>query len=157
QFRQQFDAFRSAFVNEPRGSDVTVRAPLCPPADASCAAGGIFFNNVAYRGRCGLGIVGLRASLAHLGRMGPGEHRLERPVGTGTSARLACLFADGKLQEDDVWIQESIVGSIFEGTIRVIDGQVIPSIKGSAFITGETTLILNSADPFCWGIRPEKK
>src|SRR5213080_969591 len=47
-FRQQFDAFRSAIVNEPRSSEVTVGALLCPPADASCAAGVIFFNNVGY-------------------------------------------------------------------------------------------------------------
>jgi 4-hydroxyproline epimerase len=274
-FRQQFDSFRSAIVNEPRGSDVTVGALLCPPADPSCAAGVIFFNNVGYLGMCGHGMIGLVATLAHLGRVGPGEHRIETPVGivqarlhgtgevtitnvpsyrlsrcvhvdvdghgpvtgdvawggnwfflvndhgqqleleniealidltwkirqalvkqgitgrdgqeidhielfapskrpgvhsknfvlcpgkaydrspcgTGTSAKLSCLFADGKLQEGDIWVQESIVGSIFEGFIRMIDGQIIPSIKGSAFITGEATLILNSADPFCWGIR----
>jgi 4-hydroxyproline epimerase len=274
-FRLQHDAFRSAIVNEPRGSDVTVGALLCSPADPSCAAGVIFFNNVGYLGMCGHGMIGLVATLAHLGRIGPGEHRIETPVGivqarlhetsevtitnvpsyrlassirvdvtghgpvvgdvawggnwfflvndhgqeleldnvealidftwkirqalisqgitgrdgqeidhielfapskrpgvhsknfvlcpgkaydrspcgTGTSAKLACLFADGKLQEGDVWIQESIIGSIFEGSMRVIDGQMIPSIKGGAFITGEATLILNSADPFCWGIR----
>jgi len=274
-FRQQFDSFRSAIVNEPRGSDVTVGALLCPPADPVCTAGVIFFNNVGYLGMCGHGMIGLVATLKHMGRIEPGDHRLETPVGvvqarlhdtgevtvtnvpsyrfahdvrvdvsghgpvvgdvawggnwfflvedhgqaleldnietlveftwkirqalarqritgrdgqeidhielfapskrpgvdsqnfvlcpgkaydrspcgTGTSAKLACLFADGKLKEGDVWRQESIVGSIFEGSIRVVDGQMIPSIKGNAFVTGEATLILNPDDPFCWGIR----
>jgi 4-hydroxyproline epimerase len=274
-FRKQFDSFRSAIVNEPRGSEVTVGALLCPPTDPSFAAGVIFFNNVGYLGMCGHGMIGLVATLKHLGRIEPGDHRIETPVGvvqvrlhdtgevtvtnvpsfrfdhdvrvtvpghgtvggdvawggnwfflvedhgqelelnnvetlveftwkirqalarqritgrdsqeidhielfvpskrrgvhsrnfvlcpgkaydrspcgTGTSAKLACLFADGKLRDGDVWRQESIVGSVFEGTIRVVDGRVIPSIKGSAFITGETTLILNQDDPFCWGIQ----
>jgi 4-hydroxyproline epimerase len=273
-FRQQFDSFRSAIVNEPRGSDVMVGALLCPPSDPSCAAGVIFFNNVGYLGMCGHGMIGLVATLRHVGRIQAGDHRVETPVGvvqarlhetgevtitnvpsyrhahrvcldvaghgsvmgdiawggnwfflvenhgqelelnnvetlveftwrirqvltqqgitgrddqeidhielfvpskqsgvhsknfvlcpgkaydrspcgTGTSAELACLYADGKLKEGDKWRQESIVGSIFEGSIRVVDGQVIPSIKGSAYITGEATLILNSEDPFCWGI-----
>jgi len=83
----------------------------------------------------------------------PGKAYDRSPCGTGTSAKLACLFVDGKLKEGDVWRQESIVGSIFEGSIRVVDGQMIPSIKGSAFVTGEATLILDPADPFCRGIR----
>jgi 4-hydroxyproline epimerase len=274
-FRQQFDSFRSAIVNEPRGSDVIVGALLCPPNDPSCTGGVIFFNNVGYLGMCGHGMIGLVATLSHMGRIEPGDHRIETPVGivqaqlhdtgeatvtnvpsfrlahdvrvevpghgnvvgdvawggnwfflvedhgqdlefdntetlaeftwkirqtltkqritgrdgqeidhielfapskkpginsknfvlcpgkaydrspcgTGTSAKLACLFADGKLKEGDVWRQESIVGSIFEGSIRVVDDQVVPSIKGSAFITGEATLILSPDDPFCWGIR----
>jgi 4-hydroxyproline epimerase len=275
QFRQQFDSFRSAIVNEPRGSDVIVGALLCPPSDRACTAAVIFFNNVGYLGMCGHGMIGLLTSLAHLGRIKPGDHRIETPVGivnarlhdtgevtvtnvvsycfahdvrvdvsdhgpvvgdvawggnwfflvedhgqelelnnvealvefawkirqalarqritgrdgqeidhielfapskrpgvhsknfvlcpgkaydrspcgTGTSAKLACLFVDGELKEGDVWRQESIVGSIFEGSIRVVDGQVIPSIKGNALVTGETTLILDPADPFCWGFR----
>jgi 4-hydroxyproline epimerase len=274
-FRQQFDSFRSAIVNEPRGSDVMVGALLCPPSDPSCAAGAIFFNNVGYLGMCGHGMIGLVATLSHMERIKPGDHYIETPVGivharlhdtgevtitnvpsyrfahdvqidvpghgivvgdvawggnwfflvenhgqeldfdnietlieftwkirqalsreritgregqeidhielfgpsrrpgahsknfvlcpgkaydrspcgTGTNAKLACLFADGKLTEGDIWRQESIVGSVFEGSIRVVDGQVIPSIKGSACITGEATLILNPDDPFCWGIR----
>ncbi len=271
-FRQPFDSIRSAIVNEPRGSDVSVRAP---PADPNCVAGVIFFNNVGYLGMCGHGMIGLVATMKHLGRIGPGDHRIETPVGivqaglhdtgevtvtnvpsfrlardvrvdvpghghvvgdvawggnwfflvedhgqaleldnietlveftwkirlalsqqritgrdaqeidhielfapskrpgvhsknfvlcpgkaydrspcgTGTSAKLACLFADGKFKEGDVWRQESIVGSIFEGSIRVVDGQMIPSIKGNAFVTAEATLILDPADPFCRGIR----
>jgi 4-hydroxyproline epimerase len=274
-FRRQFDSFRSAIVNEPRGSDVIVGALLCPPADSACTIGVIFFNNVGYLGMCGHGMIGLVVTLRHLGRIKPGDHLIETPVGvvqarlhdsgevtitnvasyrlahdvqvdvpghgivvgdvawggnwfflvenhgqeleldnietlveftwkvrqalaeqritgrdsqeidhielfsaskrpgvnsknfvlcpgkaydrspcgTGTSAKLACLFADGKFKEGDVWRQESIVGTIFEGSYRVAHGQVIPSIKGSAFITGEITLILNPDDPFRWGIK----
>src|SRR5262245_54512053 len=54
-FRKRFDEFRSAVVNEPRGSDVMVGALLCPPADRSCVAGVIFFNNVGTLGMCGHG------------------------------------------------------------------------------------------------------
>ena len=74
------------------------------------------------------------------------------PCGTGTSAKLACLFADGKLKEGDVWKQESIVGSVFEGSIKVVDNVVHPRIKGSAFITAEADLILDARDPFAMGI-----
>jgi len=275
-FRSNYDWFRSAVVNEPRGSDVMVGALLCEPIDRSCAAGVIFFNNVGYLGMCGHGTIGVISSLAHLGRIGAGEHRLETPVGivtarlhesgdvtignvasfrkaakvvvevpghgkvcgdvawggnwffliedqplqltlnniealtkfawsvrqalnasgitgddgceidhielfgppqiagvhsrnfvlcpgkaydrspcgTGTSAKLACLYADGKLREGEVWRQESIVGSIFEGTVEVRDGRVHPSITGSAFISGEGELVLDPRDPFRNGIRP---
>ena len=272
-FRQQHDAFRSAVVNEPRGSDVTVGALLIEPADPSCETGVIFFNNVGYLGMCGHGTIGLVATLAHLGRIRPGEHRFETPVGivtatlhpsgevsvanvpswrakkqftvqvpglgsvtgdvawggnwfflaekngydlspanveqltdiswrirqavnaqgfpevdhvelfgpptlpgahsrsfvqcpgkaydrspcgTGTSAKLACLAADGKLAEDVPWVQESIIGSTFTGRFRWLDrvaGQVAPVITGRAFVNAEATLLLDDRDPFCWGIR----
>jgi 4-hydroxyproline epimerase len=273
-FRTRHDAFRSAVVNEPRGSDVLVGALLAEPVDRSCAAGVMFFNNVSTLGMCGHGMIGLVVTLAHMGRIAPGERRIETPVGvvtarlhetgdvsirnvpsyrhakdvrveverhgtvtgdiawggnwfflcgdhgqeltprnvealteftwrirqalerhgitgrggqeidhielfapsptpgidsrnfvlcpgkaydrspcgTGTSAKLACLFADGNLQEGEVWRQESIVGSVFEGTVQVIDGELIPTIRGRAFVTGEATLILDPDDPFCWGI-----
>lgn len=271
-FRTRYDHIRSAVVNEPRGSDVMVGALLCEPVDPSCAAGVIFFNNVGYLGMCGHGTIGLIVTLAYTGRIRPGEHRIETPVGivtavldesgevtvhnvpsyrfaagiavdvpgygkvhgdvawggnwfflihehgfelemrniealtdftwavrqalksrgitgandqeidhielfdasrtansknfvlcpgkaydrspcgTGTSAKLACLYADGKLREGEVWKQESIVGSIFEGSVRVRDGQVYPSIKGSAFVNAEADLILDERDPFCMGI-----
>jgi 4-hydroxyproline epimerase len=268
-FRDHHDAFRSAVVNEPRGSDVLVGGLLLPPTDPSCAAGVIFFNNVGYLGMCGHGTIGLVVTLAHLGRIKPGEHRIETPVGvvtatlhddgqvsvrnvpayrltkgvrveveghgpvtgevawggnwfflcddhgqelapenvrgltdfghrirraltrdgitgrdgaeidhvelfagqrnfvlcpggaydrspcgTGTSAKLACLFADGKLKAGEVWRQESIVGSVFEGSIQIdAAGNVIPTIKGSAYITGVGTLLLDPRDPFRDGIR----
>ena len=274
-FRAEHDDFRSAVVNEPRGSDVMVGALLCEPVDPSCAAGVIFFNNVGYLGMCGHGTIGLVATLSYLDRIKPGEHRIETPVGTvsailhdggevtvnnvpsyrsaakvavdvpgfgpvcgdvawggnwfflveaqghelvlnnvepltnftwairqalrtqritgangeeidhielfgpsqqpgvnsknfvlcpgkaydrspcgtGTSAKLACLYADGKLREGQVWKQESIVGSVFEGSIKVRDGHVHPSIKGSAFVNADANLVLDPRDPFCIGIR----
>jgi 4-hydroxyproline epimerase len=75
------------------------------------------------------------------------------PCGTGTSAKLACLFADGKLNEGQIWRQESIVGSVFEGTVSVRDNVVHPKIKGAAFITAEADLIIDERDPFSMGIR----
>lgn len=274
-FRRRFDDFRSAVVNEPRGSDVLVGAILCAPVDPSCAAGVIFFNNVGYLNMCGHGTMGVAVTLAHLGRIGVGTHRLETPVGivtieyhgenrvtienvpsyrytrnvaveiegygtvhgdvawggnwfflchehglelavanlealtefsrrlrralprqaiagkdggeidhieligpardpgnhgrsfvlcpglaydrspcgTGTSAKLACLHADGKLWEGQIWRQESIIGSVFEGTVRIDHGRVIPQIAGSAYVTAEATLILDPGDPFQMGIR----
>ena len=83
----------------------------------------------------------------------PGKAYDRSPCGTGTSAKLACLVADGKLSEGQVWRQESIVGSVFEGRVKVIDNVVHPSIKGSAFITAESDLILDERDPFATGIR----
>lgn len=274
-FRSRHDAFRSAVVNEPRGSGLMVGALLCEPVDPACAAGVIFFNNVGYLGMCGHGTIGLVVTLAYMDRVKPGTHRIETPVGivtavlhdngevtvnnvpsyrsaanvsvevpgygkvtgdvawggnwfflvkehslelkvrnvdqltsfawairealpangitgaggqeidhielfgpshipgvnsknfvlcpgkaydrspcgTGTSAKLACLYADGKLREGMVWKQESIVGSVFEGTIRVQDGQVYPSITGSAFVNAEAELVLDPRDPLCMGIR----
>jgi 4-hydroxyproline epimerase len=274
-FRREHDTFRSAVVNEPRGSDVMVGALLCEPTDPACAAGVIFFNNVGYLGMCGHGTIGLVATLAYMNRVHPGEHRIETPVGTvsavlhpdgkvtvnnvasyrlasnvavdvphygkiygdvawggnwfflvrdhkielclqnieqltnftwairqalrqqgitgagnqeidhielygtsdkpsvdsknfvlcpgkaydrspcgtGTSAKLACLFADGKIREGQTWKQESIVGSIFEGSVTVRDGKVYPSITGSAFVNAEADLVLDVRDPFCLGIR----
>ena len=80
-FRETYDTFRSAVVNEPRGSDVMVGALLVEPTDPSCAAGVIFFNNVGYLGMCGHGTIGVAVALAHLGRIAPGVHRIETPVG----------------------------------------------------------------------------
>jgi 4-hydroxyproline epimerase len=274
-FRDCYDRFRSAVVNEPRGSDVWVGGLLLEPSDPSCAAGVIFFNNVGCLGMCGHGTIGLIRTLAYLDRIGPGEHRIETPVGivtatlaesgevsvqnvpsyryrasvpvevegygtlkgdvawggnwfylvedhgqdlslsnvealtdftweirqslerdgitgkdgaeidhielfissekpgvqsknfvlcpgkaydrspcgTGTSAKLACLYEDGKLREGEVWRQESIVGSVFEGYFAVQLGELIPTIRGTAFVNSDATLILDPADPFCWGIR----
>jgi 4-hydroxyproline epimerase len=273
--RTEHDDFRRAVVNEPRGSDLLVGALLCTPSYPSCKAGVIFFNNVGYLGMCGHGTIGLVATLAHLGRIGPGEHDIETPLGvvtarlhesgevsvrnvesyrsaravavevpghgrvvgdaawggnwfflveehgqvlelgnverltaftwairqalaragvtgrdgqeidhvelfgpsplrdvdsrnfvlcpgkvydrspcgTGTSAKLACLWADGKLKPGQVWRQESIVGSVFEGSIEVTGGMVFPTIRGRAYVTAEATLIRDPRDPFEKGIR----
>ena len=272
-FQREHDRFRSAIVNEPRGSDVMVGALLVEPEDSSCLAGVMFFNNVGYLGMCGHGMIGLVVTLARLGKVQPGEHRVETPVGvvtatlhpngevsvanvpswrvkksatvevpgigpvtgdvawggnwfflvaqhgqelalanaerltdfcwhirqavnaqgfpevdhvelfgpptlagahaknfvqcpgkaydrspcgTGTSAKLACLAADGKLAEGAEWIQESIIGSRFTGRFRWLDraaGKVAPVITGTAHVNAEATLLLDDNDPFCWGIR----
>jgi 4-hydroxyproline epimerase len=81
-FACEFDHFRRFAINEPRGHDALVGALLCEPRDASCAAGVIFFNNVGYIGMCGHGTIGLAVTLAHMGRLRPGRHRFETPVGT---------------------------------------------------------------------------
>ncbi len=275
-FRDRHDAFRSAVVNEPRGSDVMVGAILLPPVDPECVAGVIFFNNIGYLGMCGHGTIGVAVALAYLGRIGPGTHRLETPVGpvtitlegrntvavnnvesyrllkdvsvavpglrtyvgdvawggnwfflvhdhdedlratnverltdvtwrirqaltdqkvtgadgpeidhielfgpptvagahgknfvlcpgkaydrspcgTGTSAKLACLYADGKLREGEVWRQESIIGSLFEGSVRVVGGRIRPRIQGAAYVNAEAALVFDVLDPFAMGIRP---
>ena len=270
-FTERFDSFRSCVIDEPRGSDVLVGALLVDPQEPGCSAGVIFFNNVGTLKMCGHGTIGLAVTLAHLGRMTPGEHRIDTPVGTvtatlhdahrvtvrnvpsyrqrqnvtvdvpgygpvtgdivwggnwfflvkeerndlriknveelttitwkirqavnaafpepvdhielfgpprdpsnhsrnyvlcpgkaydrspcgtGTSAKLACLFADGKLKPGEVWRQESITGSVFEGRIESVEGgAVVPSITGTAFVTAEVTLIAEWDDPLRSGIR----
>lgn len=269
-FRTQHDAFRSAVVNEPRGSDVLVGAMLVEPADKSCVTGVIFFNNVGYLGMCGHGAIGLIVTLAYLGKIQPGDHRIETnvgvvtatlhpdgsvsvmnvpsyrkaknvtvqvpgigavtgdvawggnwfflvedhglkldlaaieqltdyswkvrqavnaqgfpevdhvelfgppqypdadsvnfvlcpgkaydrsPCGTGTSAKLACLAADGKLGEGKPWVQDSIIGSRFIGRYRNNGKEIIPIITGTAFVNAESTLLMSPHDPLCWGIR----
>jgi proline racemase len=270
-FRGRHDKFRTAVVNEPRGSDVLVGALVVPPADKSCVCGVIFFNNVGCLAMCGHGTIGLVATLAHLGKIRTGEHKIETPVGivtatlhangevsvtnvpsyrkaksisvdvssvgqitgdvvwggnwfflvgehgrelslanvealtdftwrirqavnaqgfpevdhvelfgrpqaggnarnfvlcpgkaydrspcgTGTSAKLACLAADGKLAEGEMWIQESILGTKFTGKFRWLNrerGEIQPIIAGTAHVNAESTLLLDEADPFCWGI-----
>ena len=81
-FAGEFDHFRRLAVNEPRGHDAIVGALICEPHDPSCAAGVIFFNNVGYLGMCGHGAIGLAVTLAYMGRLKPGRHRFETPVGT---------------------------------------------------------------------------
>jgi 4-hydroxyproline epimerase len=275
-FRAEFDGFRSGVVCEPRGSEVVVGALLLEPVEPESAAAVIFFNDVGYLGMCGHGTIGVVTTLAHLGRIGPGEHRIETtvgtvsarlnedgsvtvanvasyrykagvavdvpgvgrfvgdvawggnwfflvgehplelvaanrteliaassairtalhangitgadgrlidhveffsaprdaenssrnfvlcpgasfdrsPCGTGTSAKLACLFADGKLLPGQVWRQESILGTVFEGTVEALgDGRVSPRIRGRAWITSEATLLFDATDPFVAGIR----
>jgi 4-hydroxyproline epimerase len=274
-FRERFDEFRSCVVGEPRGSDAVVGALICPPVDPCCACGVIFFNNVGYIGMCVHGTIGLAVTLAHLGRIGAGEQRIETPVGvvkatlvdanrvevcnvpsfrtqknvrldvkdygpvigdvawagnwfflvqdsseelslanvdrltdvtwrirqalvkhgitgtggaeidhielfgppqlagadsknfvlcpgkaydrspcgTGTSAKIACLVSDEKLRPGEVWRQESIVGSLFEGFASIEHGAIIPHIRGDAYITAEATLLVHPHDPLASGIR----
>lgn len=271
-FRRDYDHLRQAAVLEPRGHDAVVGALLCEPADAASAAGVIFFNNVGYLGMCGHGTIGLVKTLEYMGRIVPGSHRIETPVGdvtaeldgegrvtitnvpsyrfakdvvvevngygpvkgdiayggnwffligehpmslelknlpqitdftaevrtalgknnitgtngaeidhielfsptptadsrnfvlcpgreydrspcgTGTSAKLACLYADGKLKPGETWRQESIIGSVFEGQVRIENDKIIPIIRGTAYVTAELDLILNENDPYRYGI-----
>lgn len=83
----------------------------------------------------------------------PGKAYDRSPCGTGTSAKLACLAAEGKLAAGVEWVQESIVGSTFRGKYRKQGDKIIPTITGPAYVTAEATLILDPADPFAWGIR----
>lgn len=278
-FGDQFDGFRSGVVCEPRGSEVLVGALLQEPVQADSSAAVIFFNDVGYLGMCGHGTIGVIATLAYLGRIKPGRHKIETPVGdvsaclhedgsvtvenvpsyryraavpvdvpglgrfvgdiawggnwffligehpfeitpsnraeliaastairnalhangikgasgdypdyidhieffsgpvdpanssrsfvlcpgaafdrspcgTGTSAKLACLYADGKLAPGQTWRQESILGTVFEGTVRAEAGDVVvPSVRGRAWITGESKLCFAADDPFSQGIR----
>jgi 4-hydroxyproline epimerase len=83
----------------------------------------------------------------------PGKAYDRSPCGTGTSAKLACLAADGKLKEGQVWRQESIIGSVFEGSVQIIGDRVRPRIRGTAYVNAESTLIIDPVDPFAMGIR----
>jgi 4-hydroxyproline epimerase len=85
----------------------------------------------------------------------PGGAYDRSPCGTGTSAKLACLAADGKLEEGEQWVQESVIGSTFTARYRWHDrgkGEIVPTITGRAHVTAESTLRLDPDDPFCWGI-----
>ncbi len=92
------DRWRRATLLEPRGSAVLVGALLCEPRDPAHAAGVVFFNNAGYLGMCGHGTIGLVATLAHLGRIRPGAHVIETPVGDVT----ATLHQDGKVSVRNV-------------------------------------------------------
>lgn len=86
----------------------------------------------------------------------PGKAYDRSPCGTGTSAKLACLAADGKLAEGAEWVQESILGSVFRGRFEWVDrerGTIAPTITGRAWVNSDAQLLLDPADPFCWGIR----
>ena len=83
----------------------------------------------------------------------PGKAYDRSPCGTGTSAKLACLVADGKLSQASVWRQESIIGSVFEGSVEIEGTTIVPTIRGEAFITADSRLLLDPADPYCFGIR----
>ena len=270
-FRRDFDKWRAAIACEPRGSATVVGALLLPPQRPDACAGVIYFNNVGYLGMCGHGTIGLVRTLQHMGRIGPGLHRIETPVGTvgaelhedgrvsidnvesyrhakdvrvdvpgygtvtgdvawggnwffitkdtplpleihhqreltvyteairraleaqgiagaeggeidhieinadlagkagrnfvlcpglaydrspcgtGTSAKLACLAADGKLAPGETWRQESILGSAFEAVYTPGTHGVKPRITGSAFVVARSTLLFDEADAFTWG------
>ena len=120
-FRAEFDGFRSAIVNEPRGSDVVVGALLVEPHETGCDAGVIFFNNIGYLGMCGHGTIGLVASLAHLGRVRPGVVRIDTPVGVVT----ATLNDDGSVAVENVPSFREAAGVAVEvPSIGVVRGDI---------------------------------
>ncbi len=83
----------------------------------------------------------------------PGASFDRSPCGTGTSAKMACLHADGQLAAGAVWRQEGILGTVFQGSVRESsDGQIYPSIRGRAWMTGEARLLFMPDDPFFGGI-----
>ncbi|MCA9179513.1 MAG: proline racemase family protein [Planctomycetales bacterium] len=92
----------------------------------------------------------------------PGGVYDRSPCGTGTSAKLACLVAEGKLRVDATWRQEGILGSIFEARCSVVSDAVRgrpvirPTIVGDAYLIAESTLRFDEADPFCWGLPAEQ-
>jgi len=105
------------------------------------------------------------AEIDHVELFGPSERADSRnfvlcpglaydrsPCGTGTSAKLACLVADGQLAPGQIWHQESVVGSVFTGSVEIVDGAIVPTIRGAAFVTAEATLVLDPRDPFRHGI-----
>jgi 4-hydroxyproline epimerase len=94
-------------------------------------------------------IVGRPGDLNNHGRnfvLCPGRAYDRSPCGTGTSAKLACLFADGKLKPGQIWRQESILGTVFEGSIRTEADHLIPRITGTAYITADTMLLFDPND-----------
>ncbi|AZE78805.1 4-hydroxyproline epimerase [Pseudomonas synxantha] len=84
--------------------------------------------------------------------MCPGKAYDRSPCGTGTSAKLACLAADGKLAAGDTWVQASITGSQFQGRYEWDGERVRPFITGRAYMTADSTLLIDEQDPFAWGI-----
>ncbi len=82
----------------------------------------------------------------------PGKAYDRSPCGTGTSAKLACLYGDGKLQVGQIWKQQSVVGSIFEGSVQLNGDKIIPTITGEAWVMSEGTILVDERDPFGKGI-----
>ena len=153
-FQREFDRFRSAVVNEPRGSDVVVGALLVEPEDKTCAAGVIFFNNVGYLGMCGHGTIGLMVTLAHLGRVKPGRHKIETPVGV----IVATLHSSGEISVANVpsWRAQKAV-TVQAAGIGLVTGDV--AWGGNwFFLVGQHGLELSLAGvdrltDYCWRVR----
>jgi 4-hydroxyproline epimerase len=82
----------------------------------------------------------------------PGKAYDRSPCGTGTSAKLACLYSDGKLQAGQIWKQQSVVGSIFEGSVQLDGDKIIPTITGEAWVMAEGVILVDERDPFGSGI-----
>lgn len=117
-FQQEYDWLRSAVCNEPRGHEAMVGALLCEPHEADCLCGVIFFNNVSTLNMCIHGTIGLIVTLAHLGRIGPGAHRIDTPVGVV----VATLDEDGSVEVANVPSYRKAAGIAVDvpgwGTVR---------------------------------------
>jgi len=84
----------------------------------------------------------------------PGNAYDRSPCGTGTSAKLACLAADGKLALGESWRQESILGSVFKASYERGEGDaIVPTITGRAYLTADANLLVDDGDPFAEGFR----
>jgi 4-hydroxyproline epimerase len=119
-FARDFDRYRRFCINEPRGYDAIVGALLCEPVHPGCAAGVIFFNNAGFIGMCGHGTIGTAVTLAHMGRIGPGVHKFETPVGV--------VSADLK-GRNEVTI-ENVSSYVFRRGVTV-------EVAGSGKVTGD--------------------
>lgn len=88
-----------------------------------------------------------------------GKRAIDRsPCGTGTSARMAQLVARGRLSVGDDFVHESIIGSLFHGRVEAaaeIGGQaaIVPSVSGTAHITGLNTIMITLDDPYAHGFQ----
>ncbi|MAU16422.1 MAG: hydroxyproline-2-epimerase [Muricauda sp.] len=88
-----------------------------------------------------------------------GEKAIDRsPCGTGTSARMAQLYAKGKLKLGESFVHESFIGSTFVGKVEeetVLDGKlaIVPSIQGWAQVTGYNNIIIDDDDPYAHGFQ----
>lgn len=82
----------------------------------------------------------------------PGLAYDRSPCGTGTSAKLACLAADGTLAPGVVWQQASVIGRVFQASYVPAEGGIVPTIRGRAYLSAEATLLIEDDDPFGWGI-----
>jgi 4-hydroxyproline epimerase len=86
-----------------------------------------------------------------------GEKAIDRsPCGTGTSSRMAQLFAKGQLKVGDDFAHESIIGSVFKGRVQrevEVAGTrgIVPSVAGWARMTGHNTIFIDDRDPFAHG------
>lgn len=96
--RENHDGLRRAVCNEPRGHDAMVGALLCEPNEPDCVCGVIFFNNLSTLNMCIHGTIGLAVTLAHLGKIGPGAHRIDTPAGVV----VATLRDDGSVEVANV-------------------------------------------------------
>ncbi len=82
----------------------------------------------------------------------PGGQFDRSPCGTGTSAKLACLVAEGRLAPGQTWRQEGFAGGVFEAVAAPHPEGVVPTLTGRAYVTAETTLVIDPEDPMRDGL-----